>query len=88
MNYKVGDRVKVVQIRTSFTFWPFRPFRMPGRGFPRGRIRGAGVITEVIEPSQSRGITNLGSYRVKLDDGTTHYFSEAELRLVEDQRRQ
>ena len=82
MNYQVGDAVKVVRIHSSFTFWPFRRISMPRQGFPRAQARGTGTIIEVIAPSQERGITNAGGYQVRLDDGTTHYYAEAELRLV------
>ena len=82
MDYQLGDKVKVVRVHGTVTFGPFRRFGMPHRGFPGGRIKGTGVIIQVIPPSQTTGVINQGGYQVRLDDGTTHYYAEAELRLV------
>lgn len=82
MNYQDGDKVKVVRAHASLMVGPFRRFGMPRHGFPRGHIAGTGIIIQVIPPSQTTGVTNQGGYKVRLDDGTTHYYMEAELRLV------
>ncbi len=82
MNYQIGDKVKVGRVHGTFMLGPFRHFGMPQRGFPGGRIKGTGTIIQVIAPSQTIGVTNQGGYQVRLDDGTTHYYSEAELRIV------
>ena len=87
MNYQVGDTVKVVRTGRPFVVWPFRRFWMPRPGFPYGRARGTGTITEVIVPSQGRGVSNAGGYQVRLDSGAIHYYSEAELRLVKDKKK-
>lgn len=82
MNYQIGDKVKVVWVHETFIFGPFRRFGLPHRGFPRGRITGTGTIIQVIEPSRTTGVTNQGGYEVRLDDGTAHFYVEAELRPV------
>jgi hypothetical protein len=80
VRYKAGDRVVVVAARRFFLFGPFHRCGVPRHGFPRGQARGAGVIVEIIEPSTSHGIANVGGYRVRLDDGTLHYYAEDEIR--------
>lgn len=81
MNYQVGDTVKVVRVHRFFTLWSFRRFGMPHPSFPYGHAKGTRTIVEVIPPSQERGVTNAGGYKVVLSNGATHYYSEAELRL-------
>jgi len=80
MNYKVGDPVVIVRARHFSPWWPFRRFWMPRPGFSYGRARGGGTVIEVIEPYQERGVSNVGGYKVQLKNGTTHYYSETELR--------
>ena len=80
MNYQVGDSVTVVRRWSFLPFWPFRRFGMPRPGFSYGRAKGSGTIVEVIEPSQERGVTNAGGYKVVLKNGSVRYYSEAELR--------
>jgi hypothetical protein len=87
VNYKVGDGVTVVRSHRSYPFWPFRRFWMPRPGFPYGRAKGSGTIVEVIEPHQDRGVTNAGGYKVQLENGSTHYYSEAELRPTSGKNR-
>jgi hypothetical protein len=81
LQYKAGDRVRVVSGGHFFTFGPFHHSGLPRWGFPRGRIKGRGTIVTVIEPAAGAGIANKGGYRVQLDDGSTHYYSDEELRL-------
>ena len=66
MNYQVGDSVTVVRRWSFLPFWPFRRFGMPRPRFSYGRAKGSGTIVEVIEPSQERGVTNAGGYKVVL----------------------
>jgi hypothetical protein len=80
MSYRVGDPVKVMRRWSFFRWWPFGPFSTPRGDFSHGRPAASGTIVEVIEPSEERGITNTGGYKVQLKDGTLHYYSEAELR--------
>ena len=86
MNYQLGDKVKVVRAHGTFMFGPLRRFGMPHRGFPVGRVKGTGTIIQVIAPSQTTGVTNEGGYQVRLDNGTTHYYAEAELRLIRQKK--
>ena len=88
MNYKVGDVVTVKPGRGFSPWWPFRRFWMPHSGFGYGQAKGTGTVVEVIPPSQKGGIANAGGYRVQLRNGTFHYYSEAELRLAPDDKRQ
>jgi hypothetical protein len=80
MNYKVGDTVRVVHAHAFSPWWPWRRFWLPRPGFSYGRAKGSGTVIEVIVPSQQRGLTNAGGYKVQLKNGTIHYYSEAELR--------
>lgn len=80
MEYRVGDRVRVVSGSHFFMFGPFHHSGMPRRGFPRGRTKGRGTVLKVIEPTTSAGLANRGGYQVQLDGGTTHFYSEEELR--------
>ena len=82
MNYKVGDSVTVIRPRSFLPWWPFRRLWLPRPGFSYGRAKGSGSIVEVIEPSQERGGTNAGGYKVVLKNGSMHYYSEAELRTA------
>ena len=87
MNYQVGDTVRVVRRHSLSASWLFRHFEIPGPGFPYARAKGSGTIVEVIQPYQHGGVSNAGGYRVRLDDGTVHYYSEAELRPAPDRKR-
>jgi hypothetical protein len=87
MNYKVGDPVTVTHTRSFLHGWPFWRFWMPRSDFNYGRAGGSGTIIEVIRPSQGRGIANVGGYKVRLANGTAHYYSEAELRPTPDKKK-
>ena len=87
MNYKVGDAVMVVRGGSVSPWWPLRRFWMPRPGFGHGRAQGNGTIVEVISPSQERGLTNAGAYKVQLNNGSIHYYSEAELRPASESKK-